>query len=189
MPSEACATQLLKAAAEGDSQAAAQLLPLVYQQLRSLAQARMRSEKKGHTLQATALVHEAYLRLVGNDSGGWTTRAQFFRAAAEAMRRILIEHARHRNREKRGGGRQRQPIDVVDLAHESHSDNILELDAAITRLGERDPRMAEIVRFRFYGGLSIQEVAAALELSERTVEREWTFARAWLYEQLSPTEA
>lgn len=155
-----CATLLMKAAADGDSQAAADLLPLVYQQLRSLAQARMRSEKKGHTLQATALVHEAYLRLVGTDSAGWTTRAQFFRAAVEAMRRILIEHARSRNRLKRGGDRKRAALDVVDLANETHEDHILELDAAIERLAQRDPRAAEIVRFRFFGGLSNQEVAA-----------------------------
>jgi len=180
-----CATRLMKAAADGQAGAAEQLLPLVYQQLRSMAAARMRGEKKGHTLQATALVHEAYLRLVGDDSGGWANRGQFFRAAAEAMRRILIEHARRRGRLKRGGDQRRQPLDVLDLASDADTDNILELDAATTRLQERDARAAEIVHLRFYGGLSVEEAAAALGLSERTVKREWTFARAWLYGELS----
>jgi RNA polymerase sigma factor (TIGR02999 family) len=173
----------------GEDAAAGQLLPLVYDQLIAIARRRMSAERQEHTLQATALVHEAYLRLLGDDGANlaWASRAHFFNAAAEAMRRILIEHARSRGRAKRGGGRKRQPLDIVDLAAEDNAEDILALDAAICRLAEQDDQAARIVRLRFYAGLSVEEAAEALEISPRTVKRDWAFARAWLYEQLEPS--
>src|SRR5262249_19377511 len=154
--------------------------------LLGIARRRMSAERHEHTLQATALVHEAYLRLLGDDGAAlaWSSRAHFFSAAAEAMRRILIEHARGRGRVKRGGGRKRGPVDVIDLASAENPEDILALDAAICRLEERDPQAARIVRLRFYAGLSVEEAAEALGISPRTVKRDWAFARAWLYEQL-----
>lgn len=162
-------------------------MPLVYDQLLAIARRRMSGERHEHTLQATALVHEAYLRLLGDDAASlaWAGRAHFFHAAAEAMRRILIEHARSRGRVKRGGGRKREPLDVIDLASEDNSDDILALDAAICRLEQQDEQAAKIVRLRFYAGLSVEEAAEALSISPRTVKRDWAVARAWLYEQLS----
>jgi len=162
-----------------------ELLPLVYTQLRRLAQHRMAQENPGITLQATALVHEAYVRIAGDkDEDGWAGRAQFFAAAAEAMRRILIERARARGRLKRGGGRVKVTLERLDLAAEQDPDVVLALDEALTRLAERDPRASRIVHLRFFAGLSVDETAAALDLSPRTVKREWTFARAWLYDEL-----
>lgn len=180
-------TRLLQAMADGQESAAGELLPMVYDQLLAIARRRMASERREHTLQATALVHEAYLRLLGDDAAdlAWASRAQFFRAAAEAMRRILIEHARGRRRVKRGGNRRRQPLDVIDLAADENSDDILALDAAICRLAEQDEQAARIVRLRFYAGLSVEEAAEALAISPRTVKRDWAFARAWLFDQLS----
>jgi RNA polymerase sigma factor (TIGR02999 family) len=168
----------------GDSGDAHELLPLVYDHLKAIAGARMQSERSGHTLQATALVHEAWMRIAGGADVAWTDRAHFYSVAAEAMRRILIEHARARGRVKRGGGLQRQPLSVVDLATEADSGEILALDEAIGRLEEQDARAAKIVRLRFYAGLSVDETAQALDLSRRTVMREWAFARAWLYRTL-----
>lgn len=177
-------THLLSSLAAGDRQASEQLLPLVYDQLRRAAQQKMAQERTSHTLSATALVHEAYMRLVGDDDVKWDGRAHFYAAAAEAMRRILIEHARSRNRVKRGGDRQRVPLSVVDLAADPDPDQILSLDAAIERLGKEDPRLAEIVRLRFYAGLSVEETASALGVSDRTIKRDWAFARAWLHRDL-----
>ncbi len=177
-------TQLLQQAAAGDATAADQLLPLIYENLRMIAQQRMAGERRGHTLQATALVHEAYLRLIGDGSPPWANRAHFFHAAAQAMRRILIEHARARGRQKRGGEYQRRPIERIDLAIDEDPDDILALDAAICRLEEKDERAARIVKLRFFAGLSIEETAEATELSARTVKREWTYARAWLFQTL-----
>lgn len=177
-------TQLLQQAAAGDGDAAGQLLPLIYENLRMIAQQRMSGERAGHTLQATALVHEAYLRLIGDGAPPWVNRAHFFHAAAQAMRRILIEHARARGRQKRGGEYHRRPIERIDLAVEEHPDDVLALDAAICRLEERDERAARIVKLRFFAGLSIEETAEAMDLSPRTVKREWTYARAWLYQTL-----
>lgn len=174
----------MQAASIGDDSAANQLFPIVYNQLLALARSQMRMEGAGHTLQATALVHEAYLRLIGNDSLCWKTRAEFFRASANAMRRILIDHARRRGRVKRGGERQREPLDAIDLAMTCDPDDVVALDSAVTRLAEIDARAAHVVELRFYAGLSVSETAAALELSERTVKREWAFARAWLYQAL-----
>jgi len=162
------------------------LFPLVYDELRTLARAQLRRERADHTLQPTALVHEAWLRLLGDDRPPWTDRRHFFRAAAEAMRRILVEHARKRNRLKRGGrqvrvelGAGNEPAGWDDL------DGLLALDEAIRRLESQDPQAAEVVRLRFFAGLSVEEAAAATGLSERTVKREWAFARAWLYDALA----
>lgn len=177
-------TQLLRDGA-ADSNA---ILPLVYDQLRSIAQQRMNEERSGHTLQATALVHEAYLRLIGDQPIAWAGRAHFFAAAAEAMRRILIEHARGRARLKRGGdestARKRLPLSVVDLAGEDDPQEILMLDDAICRLEEEDPDAARVVRLRFYAGLSVDETAAALGTSPSSVDREWAYARARLHRLL-----
>ena len=176
----------------GDPARNPELLALVYQQLRAIAQQRMAAERAGHTLQATALVHEAYLRLLGSRSIEWTSRAQFFHAAAEAMRRILIEHARARGRIKRGGGHS-DPVridlaNLIDLATETDPDTIVALDESLRRLEQKDGELGEIVRLRFYAGLSVEEVAAALGLSEATVKRRWAFARAWLHDELGDVE-
>lgn len=184
-------TQLVQAAREGDATAASALLPLIYQQLRAIAQQRMVGERKDHTLQATALVHEAYARLVGNGELRWDSRSHFFVAAAEAMRRILIDHARARLAEKRGGRAESQRerldlaiADVADLAAEKNPEEILALDKAFLRLGDQEPRAAEVVRLRFYAGLSVDETAAALGVSPRTVDLDWSYARAWLFRAL-----
>ena len=178
-------TRILEKVSSGDHHAAHELLPLVYEQLRAAAQKQMAQERHDHTLQATALVHEAYVRLVGSDDVSWENRAHFYVAAAEAMRRVLIEHARKRGRAKRGGGRRRIPLTGEELAQNPNLEEIMSVDAAIRRLEERDGRMARIVRFRFFAGLGVRETAAALGLSDRTVRREWALARAWLHRELS----
>ncbi len=165
-----------------------QLLPVVYDELRALAGARLRRERPDHSLQPTALVHEAYIRLVGWDQRTWSDRAQFYRAAAEAMRRILIDHARGRARGKRGGGRARVDLEDANLATWDDPDDVLALDEALHRLMEQDPRAAEIVQLRFFAGLSVDETAKALELSVRTVHREWKFARTWLFRALGEAD-
>ena len=163
------------------------LFPAVYAELRAAARGQLRYERSDHTLQATALVHEAYLRLLGGAYPSWNDRQHFFRAAAEAMRRILVEHARGRARVKRGGNPLRVTLtDVASLTQQDPAE-VLALDAAIRRLQQQDPTAADIVRLRFFAGLSVEETAAMLELSERTVKREWAFARAWLYEALGGT--
>jgi RNA polymerase sigma factor (TIGR02999 family) len=182
-------TRLLDEAQQGDASAAAKLLPLVYEKLRSLAQKRMKSERAGHTLQATALVHEAYLKLVGNQDIRWSGRSHFFLAAAEAMRRILIDHARARGGPKRGGTRKRVPMNnVLDLAIEERFPEFLAVDEAISRLQKESPDLAQMVRLRFYGGLSVDETAHVLGVSASTVRRDWTYARAWLKRQLADEE-
>jgi RNA polymerase sigma factor (TIGR02999 family) len=173
----------------GRDEALERLVPLVYAELRAMAQAHLRGERPDHSLQATALVHEAYLRLVGDTRPAWNDRAHFFHAAAEAMRRILIEHARQRCAAKRGRGQIRVPLSAVDLASEHDPEEVLALDDAILRLEEQDPTAAEVVRLRFFAGLSVQETALILELSERTVKREWASARAWLYRALGGGDA
>jgi len=165
-----------------------QLLPVVYDELRALAGARLRHERPDHSLQATALVHEAYIRLVGWEQQSWIDRAHFYRAAAEAMRRILIDHARGRARGKRGGGRVRVDLEDANLATWDDPDDVLALDEALHRLMEQDPRAAEIVQLRFFAGLSVEETAKALELSIRTVHREWKFARTWLFRALGEAD-
>ena len=178
----------LRAIAEGDPRAADALLPLVYEELRSLARARMRRERPDHTLEATELVHEAYLRLLGGEDVSWNGRGHFFAAAAVAMRRILIDHARARGREKRGGddqGRAPRKLSLTlagaaHLAVEGDPEEVFALDEAIMRLEAHDARAAQVVRLRYYAGLTTEETAAALNLSPRTVKRDWNFARAWL---------
>lgn len=177
-------TRLLADAAAGRSGAARDLLPLVYRSLRNLAEHHMGTERSSHTLQATALVHEAYMRLVGNGDVGWDSRAHFYGAAAEAMRRILIEHARRVGAKKRGGGFKRDIACVADLAHEETLSDALEIDAAIEALRSDDPRAASVIHLRFYTGLSIDETAAALNVAPSTVDREWRYARAWLLRYL-----
>jgi RNA polymerase sigma factor (TIGR02999 family) len=161
---------------------ASALLPLVYDELRALARHRMAQENVGHTLQATALVHEVFVRLSG--SARFSNRAHFFHAAAEAMRRILVEHARARGRIKRGGEARRTPLNVLDLAATGDSEQILAFDDAIERLEKESPVAAAVVRLRFFAGLSVEETAESLGVSPRSVNREWTYARAWLYRVL-----
>ena len=177
-------TSIIAALEHGETRAADQLLPLVYDELHSLARRRMAEERAGHTLQATALVHEAYMRLVGAQAIEWSGRAHFYHAAAEAMRRILIEHARKRGRIKRGGNRRRTASSVADLAADEDLGGIMAVDDAVRRLEQEDPQAAEIVRLRFFAGLTVEETAQALNRSQRTVAREWAFARAWLYDAL-----
>lgn len=180
-------TRLLHAAAQGDSSSSEELLALVYDQLRVIARQRMAGERSSHTLQATALVHEAYVRLLGREGVRWTGRGHFFLAAAEAMRRILVDHARARNADKRQGGRRvaLDIINVADAAVDTDPAAVLALDDAIARLERLDPDTAAVVRLRFYAGLSVESVAEALGISPRTVKREWAFARAWLRSALT----
>jgi len=176
-------TQILSAIDRGDPAAAAQLLPLVYDELRKLAAGYLADEKRGQTLQPTALVHEAYVRLVGAgpDDQHWGGRAHFFAAAAEAMRRILLDAARRKGRRKRGGGMARHDLDLIDSAAPVNSDDLLALDEALGRLAVADPQASELVRLRFYAGLPIPEVARVLGISPRTADRTWAYARAWLH--------
>jgi RNA polymerase sigma factor (TIGR02999 family) len=179
-------TEILDAIKQGDPAAAGRLLPLVYEELRRLAAQKMAHEAPGQTLQATALVHEAYLRLVGNDpSQPFTSRGHFFAAAAEAMRRILIEKARHRQRVCHGGGRKRIDLDEACLVTQPPADDLLALDEALIRLAARDPTRAELVKLRFFAGLTMAEAAEALGISLATAERYWAFARVWLYAELT----
>jgi RNA polymerase sigma factor (TIGR02999 family) len=181
-------TQMLRAASKGDERAAAELLPLVYSELRELAQARMAKTPPGNTLQPTALVHEAYLRLVGKDEPGWHSRGHFFAAAAQAMRQILVEQTRRKRSAKRGGGRKRVGAERADAVIEPPSEDLLALDEALTRLEKADPRKAKVVMLRYFAGLTAEETAAALDISVRTAEREWRFARTFLYTLLSEPE-
>ena len=186
-PTPSDVTRLLAAASGGDGRAAEELLPIVYEELRVLAHRRMARERPGQTLQPTALVHEAYLRLLGpeGDSVRWENRGHFFGAAAEAMRRILIERARRVARLRHGGGRDRLPLENVDGAVDAKSDDLIALDEALKKLEAHDPRMAEVVKLRYFAGLGVEETATAMNVSPRTVKREWAVARAWLYERMS----
>ena len=181
-------SELLSSAAAGGPQAARDLLPLVYRSLRELAERQMRQERASHTLQATALVHEAYMRLVGEKEVAWDSRAHFYAAAAEAMRRILIEHARRVGAKKRGGDRKREIANVADLSTDESIGDAMDIDAAIEALQKHDPRAASVAQLRFYTGLSIDETAAALSIAASTVDREWRYARAWLLRFLEKGE-
>ena len=177
-------TQVLQAIGQGDGRASEELLPLVYDELRRLAAARMAQEAAGQTLQPTALVHEAWLRLVGDGDRTWQNRAHFFGAAAEAMRRILIENARRKSRLKRGGNRQRLNIDDLELAATTPDDKVLLIDEALEKLQGEDPEKARVVVLKFFGGLTNQEVAEGMGVNERTVERHWAYAKAWLFQTI-----
>lgn len=173
---------LLLGKAPSDERAQSDLLELVYDQLRAMAQAKMRLERAGHTLDATGLVHEVYMRLLSGEKCDWNDRAHFFRTASECMRRVLVDHARARKAEKRGGGAAVMPLSVVDLASADDPDRVLALDEALATLASEDARAAEIVKLRFFAGLNADETAKVLGLSERTVMRDWAFARARLFE-------
>jgi RNA polymerase sigma factor (TIGR02999 family) len=178
-------TYLLNAVEAGDPQAAAQLLPLVYEELRQLAAQKLAQEKPGQTLQPTALVHEAYLRLVGDaDRPRWEGRRHFFAAAAEAMRRLLIDQARRKHRHKRGGDQARVPLDADAVAAPEPAADLLDLDEALARLAAADPVAAELVKLRYFVGLSIPESAEVLGLAPRSADRLWAYARAWLRDAL-----
>jgi RNA polymerase sigma factor (TIGR02999 family) len=179
-------TRILSTSDEGDSLESGQLLPLVYDELRTLAASRLKQERPGQTLQATALVHEVYLRLVSPEEGRrWANRAHFFAAAAEAMRRILVEEARRKQSVKRGGALDRHDLDGAQLATPDGED-VLELNEALDRLAARDPEAAQLVKLRFFAGMTMQEAAQALDLSERTAERVWAYARSFLRTAMGP---
>lgn len=182
-------TQILSRIETGDLAAAEQLLPLVYDELRKLAAARLAHEKSGQTLQATALVHDVYLRLVdGDTSSHWNSRGHFFAAAAEAMRRILIENARSKKRMKRGGGRLRVELDEACLVTDTPSDDLLALNEVLERLASETPARAELVKLRYFAGLTIEEAATAMNISPATAKRYWTYSRAWLYHALAQND-
>jgi RNA polymerase sigma factor (TIGR02999 family) len=178
-------TQILTAIEAGDSRAAADLLPLVYDELRKLASSRMSAETPGQTLAPTALVHEAYLRLVGEGEKRWDSRGHFFAAAAEAMRRILVEAARRKKRTKHGGGRDRVDVELADLPTRLPPDEFLALNDALDRLTVQDPVKARLVTLRYFAGLTIEQAADALGISRVTAHRYWTFARAWLHQRMT----
>lgn len=178
-------TCILNAIEQGDSKAADELLPLVYDELRRLAAHKMSQEKPGQTLQATALVHEAYIRLVGSEARNWNSRTHFFYAAAEAMRRILIDNARQKQRLKRGGGQHKVNIDDTELTSETPSDDLLALDEALTKFAKEDSIKAELVKLRYFVGLTIEQAAGMLGISNTTAKRHWTYARAWLFRELN----
>jgi len=181
-------TQILNALQQGDPHAAEQLLPLVYEELRKLAAAKLAQEKPGQTLEATALVHDAYIRLVGTPSEGaareWQGRAHFFAVAAEAMRRILVEKARRKRRHKHGGGLPRVDVELANIVAPMPDDDLLALDEAMTRLATDDPIRARLVQLRFYAGLSNEEAAKVLGISAVTAKRYWRYARAWLHREV-----
>lgn len=178
-------TRILGNIESGDPDASEELLPLVYDELRKLAAARMSEEKPGQTLQATSLVHEAYIRMVDVEQAQhWNSRGHFFAAAAEAMRRILIDEARKKGARKRGGDRRRLNLDEVDLAKTATSDELSSLDAALEKLARQDPVKAELVQLRYFAGLTIEQAAELLGISRATASRYWTYARAWLFDEI-----
>ena len=189
--SAAVVTRLLNDAALGDARAAAELLPLVYEELRRLARQKMGQERASHTLQATALVHEAYLRLVaGNTAKSWDGRWHFFAAAAEAMRRILVDQARRRGRIKRGGAaRQRVDLENINLTVNEPAEELLAVDEGLTALAAHHPEKAQLVKLRYFAGLTIEEAAEAMGTSIATANRQWAYARAWLFRYLESREA
>jgi len=184
MESSADVTALLAELTKGNSDAGAKLIPLVYDQLRRLADGYMRRERSGHTLQTTALVHEAYLKLLGQHSVDWQNRAHFFGIAAQVMRRVLVDHARGHCREKRGSGQEAVPLDEALVFSPERSEEFLELNSALERLSNLDARQGQIVEMRFFGGLTVEETAEVLGISPKTVKRDWTVAKAWLHGEL-----
>jgi RNA polymerase sigma factor (TIGR02999 family) len=178
------ATHILERVQQGDPKAAEELLPLVYDELRKLAAAKMAQEAPGQTLQATALVHEAWLRLAGGSEQHWSGRGHFFSAAAEAMRRILVERARKKGRVRHGGGLEKMDWEHVTIATEDRDDTVLAIHAALEKLAAKSPQKAEIVKLRYFTGLEHEEIAQALGISEPTVRRHWAYARAWLHAEL-----
>ncbi len=177
-------TRILSTIERGDAKATDELLPLVYEELRRLAAQKMANEKPGQTLQATALVHEAYIRLVGSESRSWNSRTHFFCAAAEAMRRILIENARRKRRLKRGGGQEKVSLDDVDIAVKEPAEDIVALDEALQKLALEDPTKANLVKLRYFAGLTTKQAAKMLDISQATAERYWSYARVWLFYEL-----
>jgi RNA polymerase sigma factor (TIGR02999 family) len=184
METSADVTALLSELTKGNPEASSKLVPLVYDQLRRLADSYMRRERTGHTLQTTALVHEAYLKLLGQHSVDWQNRAHFFGIAAQVMRRVLIDHARSHVRDKRGGGREHVQLDEALVFSPERSGEFLELNAALERLAAVDSRQAQIVEMRFFGGLTVEETAEVLRISPKTVKRDWSVAKAWLHGEL-----
>ena len=184
-------TQILHAIEHGNASAAHDLLPIVYDELRKLAAQRLARESPGQTLQATALVHEAYLRLVGGDAQAdpkWDSRGHFFAAAAEAMRRILIDRAREKHAQKRGGARRKLTLDAADISIDAVPEEIIELDEALSRLAAEDAVKAELVKLRFFAGLSLKDAARILGISSTTADRYWAYARAWLYQAITSSD-
>jgi RNA polymerase sigma factor (TIGR02999 family) len=178
-------TRILAAIERGDVRAVDELFPLVYQELRQLAAQQFSKESPGQTLQATALVHEAYLRLVGAKNQNWTSRHHFFSAAAEAMRRILIENARRKKRIRHGGGRKRVNLDAADVAKEMSSDELIALDEALKKFADNDKVSADLIKLRFFAGLTMEQAAEILGVPHRTADRNWAYARAWLYKEIN----
>lgn len=178
-------TGLLLEGSRGEDDALRALLPVVYDDLRAIAHRRLRGERAGHTLNTTALVHEAYVRMVDQTRVQWRDRAHFFGVAAEAMRRILVDYARRRGAEKRGAGRDPLPLDDVEIAVVDRAEQLLALDAALDRLENVDARLARVVLYRFFGGLSEEEIAELVGVTARTVRRDWVKARGWLYRELA----
>ena len=178
-------TRIINAIEQGDPQATEKLLPLVYEELRVLAAQKMAQEKPGQTLQATALVHEAYIRLIGVEAGNWKGRTHFFAAAAEAMRRILIENARRKKRLRHGGDKQKVEMQDADLMIGAPCDELIALDEALTKLGEEDPAKADLVKLRYFAGLTLEQAAEMLGISRATADRYWSYARAWLFDQIN----
>ncbi len=181
-------TRILNAIERGEAKATDELLPLVYEELRVLAAQKLSHEAPGQTLQATALVHEAYLRLVGDEPQGWENRGHFFAAAAEAMRRILVDRARRRKSQKHGGGHQRVELENLDAVTEDLPEYLVQLDDALMKLAQQDPEVAELVRLRYFGGLTLEQVAEIKGISRRTAGRYWNYARLWLYREVTAEE-
>jgi RNA polymerase sigma factor (TIGR02999 family) len=177
-------TRVLHAAERGEPQAATELLPLVYEELRKLAAQKMAGERAGHTLQPTSLVHEAWLRLGGGQDQKWDGRGHFFAAAAEAMRRILIDKARRKNAQRHGGGKEHVDFDEVDIAAPGDDEQLLAVHEALNKLAAEDERKAELVKLRYFVGMTIEEAAQVMGISEPTAKRYWTYARAWLYQEI-----
>jgi len=181
-------TRILNAIEQGDARAADELLPLVYEELRLLAAQKLSHEPPGQTLQATALVHEAYIRLVGDEPQSWNSRGHFFCAAAEAMRRILLENARRKQKIKRGGDQHRVDLSDADMAVERDINNLLSLDDALTKLAQEDPAKADLVKLRYFGGLTLEQAGDVLKISRATASRYWSYVQAWLFHEINGSD-